>query len=62
MLKHFLVALPMLAMASIVGIAGARAQDAARCQLIRIAEWPVRLSHFKIVVDGTVKGDGDAPR
>jgi clan AA aspartic protease (TIGR02281 family) len=47
--------LPWLAAAAACGYA--RAQDVpAKCQLVRIAEWPVRMVRGKILLDGTING------
>jgi predicted aspartyl protease len=49
--------LALLAVIAMSAPGAALAQDtAAKCQLVQVADWPVRLAHGKILLDGTVNG------
>jgi predicted aspartyl protease len=51
--RTFLVASAVIGVAITSGICTAAPSD---CKLIRIAEWPVRLEHNKLIVDGAING------
>ena len=48
----------LLIASAVMGVAMASGIRAAPsdCKLVRIAEWPVRLEHNKLIVDGSING------
>jgi len=48
----------LLIASAVIGVAMASGIGAAPsdCKLVRIAEWPVRLEHNKLIVDGSING------
>jgi Aspartyl protease len=51
--QTFLIASAVIGAAIASGICTAAPSE---CKLIRIAEWPVRLEHNKLIVDGAING------
>jgi predicted aspartyl protease len=51
-LRTFLAASAAIGLA----IAGNAAAQTPKCKLVRIAEWPVRVDHYRPVVDGAING------
>jgi hypothetical protein len=51
--RTFLVASAVIGGAIASGICTAATSE---CKLVRIAEWPVRLEHSKLIVDGAING------
>ena len=51
-LRTFLAASAAIGLA----MAGNAAAETPKCKLVRIAEWPVRVDHYRPVVDGAING------
>ena len=51
--QTFLVASAVIGVAMASGICIAAPSE---CKLVRIAEWPVRLEHNRLIVDGAING------